>query len=507
MSATCAAPPTVRPLSLNADDVDNLLFACAVPSPSLPEDEVRAISKEVMTLLPKEHIKMVEHHGTMSCVGNNGQVQLLARRNVNVALYSRTLRADAVIDAFLACRDGNTDPKERALALKDMLRQLSSRHSFSLVLFDQTSRAFAASTRQSAPLAFAHDSNGTVVLTCSLPRSRTPITAPPGTSPNLVHLPAGRYIYGNRYLRPCEFTAFWGSANASRAGASVQHFDSTNAKYDKNNKAVEIAEDKQAKWRDITPVHMFQQPEEVRSWRWQKDTSSECDRADSWRAKKPVAAPLAAAASTFTPAPKPAAVVLAASVAAFTPAAPVSAAASAKPEIPQQPEIPQALRVVARSIFCEGAMCGAMMFGEGAMSPAKRFLTLFVMRTACKLGRSAQKTVAAADAMLEEIEHAAQSVQAPALGLAGAAAVATGGMSALRRVQSARTPLLRADSQRQLQTMLEETQSKKRGQKLANHVYSKASTMASSTMLRSFSNSNLACQLAGTCCYNGVCYI
>jgi len=27
-----------------------------------------------MTLLPKEHIKMVEHHGTMSCVGNNGQV-------------------------------------------------------------------------------------------------------------------------------------------------------------------------------------------------------------------------------------------------------------------------------------------------------------------------------------------------------------------------------------------------------------------------------------------------
>lgn len=74
MSVTCAAPPTVRPLSLSADDVDNLLFACAVPSPSLPEDEVRAISKEVMTLLPKEHIKMVEHHGTMSCVGNNGQV-------------------------------------------------------------------------------------------------------------------------------------------------------------------------------------------------------------------------------------------------------------------------------------------------------------------------------------------------------------------------------------------------------------------------------------------------
>ena len=36
---------------------------------------------------------------------------------------------------------------------------------------------------------------------------------------NLTHLPAGRFVYGRRYLQPFEFSAFWHSAETNRAGA------------------------------------------------------------------------------------------------------------------------------------------------------------------------------------------------------------------------------------------------------------------------------------------------
>ena len=36
---------------------------------------------------------------------------------------------------------------------------------------------------------------------------------------NLAHLPAGRFVYGRRYLQPFEFSAFWHSAETNRAGA------------------------------------------------------------------------------------------------------------------------------------------------------------------------------------------------------------------------------------------------------------------------------------------------
>lgn len=424
---------------------------------------------KVFSLLPKDHIKIADDHGALS-VARSGQVQLRATRDVNIALYSRTLRADVVIDAFLKCRDGEKDPKERALALKDVLRQLSIHHSFTLVLFDRTSRAFAASTRQSAPLAFTHDIDGTVILTCSLPRSRTPINSAPGSPPKLVHLPAGRFIYGNRYLRPCEFTAFWGSANASRAGAPVQHFDSTTTEHSVKSPAEGNS------WRDPTPV--IRDVQTHRKWRWTKDASSECDRVDSWR-KNPASAPAAAA----IPAQKP------------------------MVQKRQQPEMPQALRDLAGLVFCEGAAIGTLMqyatnpgtkgaLAAATMSPAKRFLTLFVMRTATKLARAVRG--AATEAMLDEIDHAQSEKAAPVRGAAVAAS------AQLRRVKSERATLLREDSQRQLLTVLEETEAKK-SNVVASHVLKAASY--SSSMLRTFTSSNLACQTSGTCCYNGVCYI
>ena len=35
----------------------------------------------------------------------------------------------------------------------------------------------------------------------------------------LQHLPAGRFVYGRKHLQPFEFSAFWGSAESTRAGA------------------------------------------------------------------------------------------------------------------------------------------------------------------------------------------------------------------------------------------------------------------------------------------------
>ena len=42
---------------------------------------------------------------------------------------------------------------------------------------------------------------------------------------NLTHLPAGRFVYGRRYLQPFEFSAFWHSAETNRAGARAAKCD------------------------------------------------------------------------------------------------------------------------------------------------------------------------------------------------------------------------------------------------------------------------------------------
>ena len=44
---------------------------------------------------------------------------------------------------------------------------------------------------------------------------------------NLAHLPAGRFVYGRRYLQPFEFSAFWHSAETNRAGARAARCEDT----------------------------------------------------------------------------------------------------------------------------------------------------------------------------------------------------------------------------------------------------------------------------------------
>lgn len=126
------------------------------------------------------------------------RVQLFTKSRVSVALFSYTLAAETVADAFIACRDRFLhDPKERANALKAMLKQwYDAEHAFSLAAFDDSARAFVAWTPRSAPISFGHGADGSVVVVASAPRCKT-ITGrhalgPGGLAVTLSHLPAGR---------------------------------------------------------------------------------------------------------------------------------------------------------------------------------------------------------------------------------------------------------------------------------------------------------------------------
>ena len=44
----------------------------------------------------------------------------------------------------------------------------------------------------------------------------------------LTHLPVGRFVYGQAYLQPYEFTSFWNSAESNRAGMPERAFHSGN---------------------------------------------------------------------------------------------------------------------------------------------------------------------------------------------------------------------------------------------------------------------------------------
>jgi hypothetical protein len=72
-----------------------------------------------------------------------------------------------VADAFSGACASHAEPKSRAVALKLKLRELSRDARFSFALLDlATSRAFAASTALSSPLAIGHTAAGTPPHIC-----------------------------------------------------------------------------------------------------------------------------------------------------------------------------------------------------------------------------------------------------------------------------------------------------------------------------------------------------
>jgi hypothetical protein len=111
----------------------------------------------------------------------------------------------------------------------------------------------------------------------------------------LQHLPAGRFVYGRKHLQPFEFSAFWGSAESTRAGARAASVpeapfgrnacDATNAEIEAKGGEESFGGGSDAKKEETNSARFA-----VGRPRF-SDTGSRGDTASSWRKKALPAAP------------------------------------------------------------------------------------------------------------------------------------------------------------------------------------------------------------------------
>jgi len=132
-----------------------------------PNDSESTVFADMM---PAHSVVVQDSRGGMAAK-RPSRVQLLCKKGVSIALFSHTLLAERVVDAFIAERDRYIhDPRDRAHALRALLKQYNDEgHAFSLACFDESARAFFAWTPRSAPLSFGHAEDGSVVVvdTCN----------------------------------------------------------------------------------------------------------------------------------------------------------------------------------------------------------------------------------------------------------------------------------------------------------------------------------------------------
>lgn len=262
------APAKVNPnISPYSDDAaskrfDDALFMVAVG----PKDDenVESVLPTLDAVMPSGSVTLADARGGLAAT-RPSRVQLLTKDRVSIALDSPTLAAEAVVDAFASRRDAHMDdPRARADALRHFLESIHrAGHVFTLALFDESARAFAAWTPRSAPLSFGHADDGTVVVVAARPGAKTLVGRRGAVE--LAHLPAGRFVYGHSYLKPFEFTSLWASAKANRSGSAPRTVDGS----------PELEKPKFS-------------PEDGRRWRWEK-TGSRAEEASFWRRKEPAA--------------------------------------------------------------------------------------------------------------------------------------------------------------------------------------------------------------------------
>ena len=262
------APAKVNPnISPYSDDAaskrfDDALFMVAVG----PKDDenVESVLPTLDAVMPSGSVTLADARGGLAAT-RPSRVQLLTKDRVSIALDSPTLAAEAVVDAFASRRDAHMDdPRARADALRHFLESIHrAGHVFTLALFDESARAFAAWTPRSAPLSFGHADDGTVVVVAARPGAKTLVGRRGAVE--LAHLPAGRFVYGHSYLKPFEFTSLWASAKANRSGSAPRAVDGS----------PELEKPKFS-------------PEDARRWRWEK-TGSRAEQASFWRRKETAA--------------------------------------------------------------------------------------------------------------------------------------------------------------------------------------------------------------------------
>jgi len=123
--------------------------------------------EECFERLPKEYyrVEALECGGLTRCLTH--KVKFASGDAYEVALVSDTLEAESVGKSFEEIRAQHSDLKERSLALKAYLKELSAKHHFSFGIVDATTkRVFAAATKFSAPLSFGHSKDGMLILFC-----------------------------------------------------------------------------------------------------------------------------------------------------------------------------------------------------------------------------------------------------------------------------------------------------------------------------------------------------
>lgn len=254
---------------------EDALFMLAVrPVDDANENDTLPLFQSVM---PRSSVFASDKRGGLASRAPARGVQLLTKHRVSIALFSRdqTLSADALVDAFVHIRDAHREnPRERANALRAWLKDMHDRkHVFSLALFDDSGRAFAAWTPRSAPLSFGHAGDGSAVVVAALPQKRTLVgrDVVESQSLTLAHLPAGRFVYGHGYLKPFEFTDMWASAETNRAGVAAARVFSTRLP------SAASASPDAPPADDHAPLSM----EEKKKWRWES-TGSRAEQASSW---------------------------------------------------------------------------------------------------------------------------------------------------------------------------------------------------------------------------------
>ena len=143
---------------------------------------------------------------------------MVERDSLILACVSERVSADALLARYDATDQGDT--RHRVNALRTTLGDLHETDgAFAVVLYDAAAgRVLAARTANSLPLAYGFTADGVLVACAGLTAERLM----PGAGMDLTPLPSGRFVFGHRYVKPIEFTKFWGTASANRSAAPAR---------------------------------------------------------------------------------------------------------------------------------------------------------------------------------------------------------------------------------------------------------------------------------------------
>ena len=168
--------------------------------------------------------------GALHVVDAAATLQVVERDGLIMALASDTVTSDDLLAAYDATATtastgvvSDYDSRRRVNALRAALGDVHAKKgAFAVVLFDAAlGRVLAARTANSVPVSYGFTADGTLVACAGL-SSENMFPECGASALELTHLPSGRFIFGHRYVKPIEFTQFWGTAAANRSAAPAR---------------------------------------------------------------------------------------------------------------------------------------------------------------------------------------------------------------------------------------------------------------------------------------------